>query len=228
MLRLPFGKQPLMTQACSVPYSSRPPPCYFFFLPGCFSFLFLFIFLLLKYLAVLLTVRFPPHIGSAGLFCPQNAAEICSSPNQMAAFTERSVTPVPHHMTFASLGAVSAKGPPVLAKTRAPLQGGSTPMASQVPKENWFLYLATQTLVSSECFKNADLVERTWCLLGEVLKKLAGAEQGLVPGANLFTVKFSRTCYMRMCDWTEAYIHTNGQKGLRRGCPDCAQLLIEV
>lgn len=61
---------------------------------------------------MLLTVRFPPHIGSAGLFCPQNAAEICSSPNQMAAFTERSVTPVPHHMTFASLGASAAQGPP--------------------------------------------------------------------------------------------------------------------
>lgn len=139
LLRSPFGKQPLMTQACSVPYSSRPPPRFFFSFPFLVASLFIFIyflfFLLLKYLAVLLTVRFPPHIGSAGLFCPPNAAEICSSPNQMAAFTERSVTPVPHHMTFASLGAVSAKGPPVLAKTRAPLLGGFTPMASQVPKE---------------------------------------------------------------------------------------------
>lgn len=55
----------------------------------------------------------------------------------MAAFTERSVTPVPHHMTFASLGAVSAKGPTpfILAKTGAPLLGGSSPVASQVPKE---------------------------------------------------------------------------------------------
>lgn len=48
---------------------------------------------------------FPPHIGSAGLLCPQNAAEICSSQNQMAAFTERSVTPVTHHMTFTHRGA---------------------------------------------------------------------------------------------------------------------------
>lgn len=141
LLRSAFGKQPLMTQACSVPFSSRPPPCYFFSLSWLFlsSFLFYFFFLLLKYLAVLLTVRFPPHIGSAGLFCPQNAAEICSSPNQMAAFTERSVTPVPHHMTFASLGAITVKGPLpppfVHAKTRAPLLGGSTSMASQVPKE---------------------------------------------------------------------------------------------
>lgn len=57
---------------------------------------------------------------------------------------------------------------------------------------------------------------------------MAGVERGLVPGANLFTVKFGRTRYMRTCDWTEAYIHTNGQKGVRRGCPDCADLLIEV
>lgn len=107
-----------MTQACSLPYSSRPPPCYFLPSPHCFSFRFyslIFIFFfsqLFKYLAPLLAVRFPPHIGSAGLFCPQNAAEICSSPNQMAAFTERSITPVPHHMTFASLGASAAQGPP--------------------------------------------------------------------------------------------------------------------
>lgn len=52
------------------------------------------------------------------------------------------------------------------------------------------------------------------------LRKLAGAERGLVPGANLFTVKFSRTHRMRTCGWTEAYIHTNGQKGRRRGCAD--------
>lgn len=105
----------------------------------------------MKYLAVLRTVRFPPHIGSTGLFCPQNAAEICSSPNQMAAFTERSVTPVPHHMTFASLGAVSAKGPPlpVLAKTRAPLLGGSTPVVSQVPKEKLIFIFSHSNSVSS-------------------------------------------------------------------------------
>lgn len=108
-----------MTQACSVPFSSRPPPCYFLPSSDCLSYSLIFIFFhafffpqLFKYLAVLPTLRFPPHIGSAGLFCPQNAAEICSSPNQMAAFTERSVTPVPHHMTFASLGASAAQGPP--------------------------------------------------------------------------------------------------------------------
>ncbi|KAM7391091.1 hypothetical protein PAMP_021807 [Pampus punctatissimus] len=75
-------------------------------------------------LAALLTLRFPPHIGSAELFCPQNATEICSSSNQMAAFTERSVTPVPHHMTIASLGAVSAKAatsPPLLPPTSSSL-----------------------------------------------------------------------------------------------------------
>lgn len=53
------------------------------------------------------------------------------------------------------------------------------------------------------------------------LKTLAGAERGLVPGANLFTVKFGRTRYMRTCDWTEACIQTNGQTGRRRGRPDC-------
>ena len=114
---LAVWKTALMTQACSAPYFSRPPLCYFLPSSDCFSLRFYslihFIFFkLFKYLAALLTVRFPPHIGSAGLFCPQNAAEICSSPNQMAAFTERSVTPVPHHMTFASLGASAAQGPP--------------------------------------------------------------------------------------------------------------------
>lgn len=107
---------------------------------------------------MLLAVRFPPHIGSAALFCPQNETEICSSPNQMAAFTERSVTPVPHHMTFASLRAVAAKGaPPVHAKTRAPLLGGSTAVASQVPEEKLiFLF----KLLSRQCVSETQIWSR--------------------------------------------------------------------
>lgn len=113
-----------MTQAAS----SRPPPPFdfiLFFIPERFG-----------------SARFPPHIGSAGLFCPQNSAEICCRLNQMAVFTEWSVTPVPHHMTLASPGApppYTHSFPPassfVHAKTEALLLGGSTPVASQVPEE---------------------------------------------------------------------------------------------
>lgn len=145
----------------------------------------LFFFKLFKYLAPLLTVRFPPHIGSAGLFCPQNAAEICSSPNQMAAFTERSITPVPHHMTFASLGASAAQGPP--SSSSMPRRGLRVWVAPPVwqakffkeggKKNPRFLYLDAETRVSSERFRGADL-ERTQSLLAEQLRGIGWSRAG--------------------------------------------------
>lgn len=67
-----------------------------------------------------------------------------------------------------------------------------------------FLYLDAETRVSSERFRGADL-ERTRSLLAEQRKRSWLQPSGaFFPGANLFTVKFSRTRYMRTCDWTEA------------------------
>lgn len=136
----------------------------------------------------------PPHVGSVGLFCPRNAAQICSSSNQMAAFTVRSVTPVPHHMTFASLGAVSLplhpRAPPVLRCCCCePSHRRTTD----------FIFSRSDS-VSSDCCRaggeNAASGERFgWSRAGPLF---------LVPGANLFTVKFGTTRHARTCDWTEA------------------------
>lgn len=73
---------------------------------------------------------------------------------------------------------LSEGGPPSL--PRLGLRFWVAPLLWQAKslKKNWFLYLAIQTLVSSECFRNADLEKGTWCLLGEGLKKIGWSRAG--------------------------------------------------
>lgn len=133
-----------------------------FLVPAAHWRVFLFNFLFILFLRRLAPRRCPPHVGSAGLFCPQNSAEICSSPNQMAAFTRSSVTPVPHHMTRrVREPAQPPPHPPNHSKTGALLQGGSSPAASQVPEE-----------------KQIFIFSQSKSRLGELLKDLAAGAGG--------------------------------------------------
>lgn len=103
------------------------------------------------------------------------------------------------------------------------------PWHAKSPKKNrFFIFSQSNSCLVKSVLEMQIWRREHWVCEERSLKNLAEAERGLVPGANLFTVKFSRTRHMRTCDWTKAYIHTNGQKGPRRGCPDFKHLLIEV
>lgn len=184
-----------MTQACSLPYSSRPPPCYFLPSPHCFSFRFYSLIFFFFPNSSSIWPRswlfaFPRILEAPGYFAPRT--QLKSAPAQTRWLRSRS-------------------GPSLLFPTiwrsqvwEPPLRGGPPPpppcqdegsasgwlLLCDKPsslrrgrekknqkKKKGFLYLDAETRVSSERFRGADL-ERTRSLLAERLRGIGWSRAG--------------------------------------------------
>lgn len=205
-----------MTQACSVLYSSRPPPCYFLPSPDCFSLCFYSLIFFIFFNSSSIwpcswLFAFPRILEAPGYFAPRT--QLKSAPAQTRWLRSRSGPSLLFPTIWRSQvwEPLQRRGPPPPPPCQDEGSASGWLLFSDKPsslrrekKKKGFLYLDAETRVSSERFRGADL-ERTRSLLAEERKTNWLEPSGaFFPGANLFTVKFSRTRYMRMCDWTEA------------------------
>lgn len=175
--RSSLGKQPLMTQA-SFSFLFQPPTNMFFFSILFVASFFLFFFKLLKCLAPYCSLS-PAYWKRRVILPPERSWNLLQpKPDGCVHGAVRHSCSPPYDVHKS--GSRLSEGSPPSSLPRLGLRFWVAPLLWQAKslKKNWFLYLASQTCVLSECFRNADLEERTWCLLGEDLKKFGWSRAG--------------------------------------------------
>lgn len=185
---LAVWKTALMTQACSLPYSSRPPPCYFLPSPDCFSLRFYSLIFFLFFNSSSIWPRswlfaFPRILEAPGYFAPRT--QLKSAPAQTRWLRSRSGP----SLLFPTIWRSQVWEPPLRRGPPPPPpcqdEGSASgclllcdkPSSLRREKKKRFLYLDAEIRVSSERFRGADL-ERTQSLLAEQLRGIGWSRAG--------------------------------------------------